>query len=113
MVSTNNAAQQMSHQQIAMQQQAIAHDRELAKRRSRKPTDLNISQEIQDLVPGGDQYGKLRDFERRLDAVMMRKRLDVQEAARNYKVCLLCVFGVFLFVVLLAVLGSSFNRWRC
>ena len=84
---TNSAAAQMNHQQLAMQQQAIAHEREMAKRRSRKPTDLNISEEIQELVPNGDTYAKFRDFERRMDATVMRKRLDVQESARNYKVC--------------------------
>jgi SWI/SNF-related matrix-associated actin-dependent regulator of chromatin subfamily D len=86
MVTNNAAAQAMNHQQLAMQQQAIAHEREMAKRRSRKPTDLNISEEIQELVPNGDMYSKIRDFERRMDATVMRKRLDVQEAARNYKV---------------------------
>jgi SWI/SNF-related matrix-associated actin-dependent regulator of chromatin subfamily D len=69
------------------QQAAIASDR--AKLRSRKPTDKNIPEGVEDCVIGDgvQRYRELRDVERRLDATMMRKRLDIQDAVnRNVKV---------------------------
>lgn len=72
----------------AQQQQAlIASDR--AKLRSRKPTDKNIPEGVEDCVIGDgvQRYRELKDIERRLDATMMRKRLDIQDAVnRNVKV---------------------------
>lgn len=40
---------------------------------------------IEDLIigDGADQYKRLRDIERRLDAVMMRKRLDMQDSTQH------------------------------
>ncbi|KAG0651737.1 hypothetical protein D0Z07_1922 [Hyphodiscus hymeniophilus] len=71
----------------AQQQQALmASDR--AKLRSRKPTDKNIPEGVEDCIIGDgvQRYRELRDVERRLDATMMRKRLDVQDAVnRNVK----------------------------
>ncbi|KAI9149137.1 SWI/SNF complex protein [Paramyrothecium foliicola] len=79
----------LTQAQIAQQQQVQAHASELAKRRSRKPTDKNIPDGVEDSIvdPGGVQrYKELRDVERRLDATMTRKRLDVVDAAnRNSK----------------------------
>lgn len=75
-------------QMQAQQQQAlIASDR--AKLRSRKPTDKNIPEGVEDCVIGDgvQRYRELKDIERRLDATMMRKRLDIQDAVnRNVKV---------------------------
>ncbi|EOD43504.1 putative swi-snf complex subunit protein [Neofusicoccum parvum UCRNP2] len=74
-------------QQLQAQQQAEMQKRELAKRQSRKPTDKNIPDGIEDLVVGDgvQRYRQLRDAERKLDAVMMRKRLDINESsARNF-----------------------------
>jgi hypothetical protein len=80
----------LTQAQIAQQQQVQAHASELAKRRSRKPTDKNIPDGVEDSIvdPAGVQrYKELRDVERRLDATMTRKRLDVSDAAsRNTKV---------------------------
>ena len=57
----------------------IALDAE--KQRARKPTDRNMPDGVEEFVVGGgvQEYKRLRDVERRLDAVMMRKRLDLQE----------------------------------
>ncbi|KAI9852951.1 MAG: hypothetical protein M1838_003745 [Thelocarpon superellum] len=74
--------------QVQAQQAAAAHERELAKRRSRKPMDKNIPEGVEDFVVGDgvQHYKNLRELERRLDATMMRKRLDMQDAVnRNVK----------------------------
>jgi hypothetical protein len=64
-------------------------DRELAKRRARKPTDKTIPDGVDEIVPNVELYKRLRDMERRYDATILRKRLDVQDAVnRNVKVCL-------------------------
>ena len=51
-------------------------------RRSRKPTDKNIPDGIEDVVigEGVQQYKNLRDIEKRLDAAVVRKRLDIQDS---------------------------------
>ncbi|ODA81509.1 hypothetical protein RJ55_00008 [Drechmeria coniospora] len=72
----------LSQVQIAQQQQAQAHANEMAKRRSRKPTDKNIPDGIEDSIidsEGVQRYNHLRDLERLLDATTTRKRLDVTE----------------------------------
>ncbi|GKT86810.1 LOW QUALITY PROTEIN: SWI/SNF complex protein [Colletotrichum tofieldiae] len=65
---------------------------ELAKRRSRKPTDKTLPDGVEDCITDADvaqRYKELRDFERRLDATMTRKRLDIVETvgrnAKRYK----------------------------
>ncbi|KAK3990516.1 putative 3-phosphoinositide dependent protein kinase-1 [Cladorrhinum sp. PSN332] len=72
--------QQHHHQQIASQK---------AKIRSKKPTDKTLPDGIEDILVGPEvatAYKNLRDFERRLDATMMRKRLDIKESvARDIK----------------------------
>ncbi len=62
---------------------------ETAKRRSRKPTDKNLPDNIDDCTIGdmAARYRDLRDFERRLDATMTRKRLDIVDSVnRSVKV---------------------------
>ncbi|KZF25261.1 putative SWI-SNF complex subunit [Xylona heveae TC161] len=74
--------------QIQAQQAQAAQERELAKRRSRKPTDKNIPEGVAEAIIGDgvQRYQALRDVERRLDATMMRKRLDIQDSVnRNVK----------------------------
>ena len=46
------------------------------------PTDKNIPEGVEDIIIGDGvkQYKDMREIERRLDAVMMRKRLDLQES---------------------------------
>jgi SWI/SNF-related matrix-associated actin-dependent regulator of chromatin subfamily D len=76
---------QMQAQQLAQQNASDA-----AKRRSRKPTDKNIPEGVEECIIGDgvQRYRDLKDVERRLDAAMMRKRLDIQDSVnRNVKVC--------------------------
>ncbi|KHN99268.1 SWIB/MDM2 domain protein [Metarhizium album ARSEF 1941] len=73
----------LTQAQIAQQQQAQAHAHELARRRSRKPTDKNIPEGVEDSIIDPEavqRYKALRDVERTLDATITRKRLDVAEA---------------------------------
>lgn len=70
----------LTQAQIAQQQQAQAQASELAKRRSRKPTDKNMPDGIEDCIVDAEavqRYKDLRSVERRLDAAMTRKRLDM------------------------------------
>jgi SWI/SNF-related matrix-associated actin-dependent regulator of chromatin subfamily D len=74
---------------MQQQQQQAAMQFEMAKRRSRKPTDKNIPDGIDDCIVGdmAQKYRELRDFEQRLDATMTRKRLDIVDAVtRSVKV---------------------------
>ena len=71
------------------QQQAAAHQAELAKRKSRKPTDKSMPDGVEECTigDGAQRYRDLRDFERRLDATMTRKRLDIMDSiGRTVKV---------------------------
>ena len=73
--------------QVAQQQQAQAQAHELAKRRSRKPTDKNMPDGIEDSIVDPEavqRYKDLREVERRLDATMTRKRLDVIDNANRH-----------------------------
>lgn len=82
----------LTQAQIAQQQQAQAQATELAKRRSRKPTDKNIPDGVEDSIinpDGAQRYKELRDVERLLDATITRKRLDVlQNTQHPTKVCI-------------------------
>lgn len=73
----------------AEQRQRAQDEHDQRRRRSQKPVDRNIPPGVLDLVKNNDdvdrygqlkdgvtQYTKLREVERRLDAVMTRKRLD-------------------------------------
>ncbi|KAK2603935.1 SWI/SNF and RSC complex subunit Ssr3 [Conoideocrella luteorostrata] len=74
----------LTQAQIAQQQQAQAHANELARRRSRKPTDKNIPEGVKDSIIDPEavqRYTTLRDVERMLDATTTRKRLDVSETS--------------------------------
>jgi SWI/SNF-related matrix-associated actin-dependent regulator of chromatin subfamily D len=75
--------------QNQMAQQQAAHAAELAKRKSRKPTDKSMPDGVDECIigDGAQRYRELRDFERRLDATMTRKRLDIVDSVnRNIKV---------------------------
>ncbi|KAH8422836.1 SWIB/MDM2 domain-containing protein [Aspergillus melleus] len=63
-------------------QRNMAHPNDAALRRSRKPTDKNIPDGIEDVIVGEgvQQYKSLRDLEKRLDAAIVRKRLDIQDS---------------------------------
>ena len=76
----------LTQAQIAQQQQAQAHATELARRRSRKPTDKNIPDGVEDFIvdaEGVQRYRDLRDVERRLDCTITRKRLDIMDATQR------------------------------
>ncbi|KAM3445977.1 hypothetical protein MY3296_010110 [Beauveria thailandica] len=70
----------LTQAQMAQQQQAQAQAAELAKRRSRKPTDKSIPDGVEDSIvnpESAQRYRDLKDIERLLDATITRKRLDV------------------------------------
>ncbi|KAI0484632.1 putative 3-phosphoinositide dependent protein kinase-1 [Xylariaceae sp. FL0804] len=72
-------------QMLAAQQQQAAMALDSARRRSRKPTDKNLPDNVDDCVIGdtAERYRELRDFERRLDATMTRKRLDIVDSVNR------------------------------
>jgi SWI/SNF-related matrix-associated actin-dependent regulator of chromatin subfamily D len=73
-------------QQMGVPQQYMArpmpHPNDAALRRSRKPTDKNLPDGIEDVIigEGVQQYKNLRDLEKRMDAAVIRKRLDIQDS---------------------------------
>lgn len=75
--------QQAQLTQAQIQQQHLENIRrqDLARRAAKKPIDREIPDEVSEAVVGDgvERYKKLRDVERRLDAVMMRKRLDISD----------------------------------
>ncbi|PQE26896.1 hypothetical protein CJF31_00003591 [Rutstroemia sp. NJR-2017a BVV2] len=78
----------MSATQQAQQALMEKKQKEAAKKRAREPTDKNIPDGVEDVIIGDgvQRYKELRDIERRLDATMTRKRLDIREAVdRNVK----------------------------
>jgi SWI/SNF-related matrix-associated actin-dependent regulator of chromatin subfamily D len=75
--------QQAQMSQAQMDQARLEHQRRTdhARRMAKKPTDREIPEDLSDVIVGDgvERYKKLRDVERRLDAVMMRKRLDIND----------------------------------
>jgi SWI/SNF-related matrix-associated actin-dependent regulator of chromatin subfamily D len=63
-------------------QRTMAQSNDAALRRSRKPTDKNIPDGVDESIigEGVQQYKSLREVEKRLDAAMVRKRLDIQDS---------------------------------
>jgi SWI/SNF-related matrix-associated actin-dependent regulator of chromatin subfamily D len=81
----------MTQAQINQHHQQQQQANHLAKLRSRKPTDKNLPDGVEEILVGegnlGACYKQLRDLERRLDATMTRKRLDIVDSlSRNTKV---------------------------
>lgn len=76
---------QMTAAQMQAQQIEAARRGDLARRQSKKPTDRDISDDVSEVIVGDgvQRYKKLRDVEKKLDAVMMRKRLDVMDNAQR------------------------------
>lgn len=80
---------QLTAAQMQAQQAAQAQASDRAKLRSRKPTDKNMPDGVEECIigDGAQRYRDLREVERRLDATMTRKRLDLQDSVnRNVKV---------------------------
>ncbi|KAK4215026.1 SWI/SNF and RSC complexes subunit ssr3 [Rhypophila decipiens] len=85
-----HASVPMTQAQIHQENQRREMASHLAKIRSRKPTDKSLPDGVEEILVGdGDvaqAYKSLRDFERRLDATMTRKRLDIVDSVnRNPK----------------------------
>jgi len=81
----------MTQAQLQAQQAAAETANTRAKMRSRKPTDKTIPEGVEECIIGDgvQRYRELRELERKLDATMMRKRLDIHDAVnRNVKVVL-------------------------
>ena len=78
-------AKKMADAQNLEQTRRNAEQAALAKRRSEKPTDKTMPEGIEDLIVGDgvQQYKRMRELERKLDAIMMRKRLDQQDSLHN------------------------------
>lgn len=68
------------------QQQAQLQASDRAKLRSRKPTDKNLPEGVEECIIGDgvQRYKELRDLERRLDATMTRKRLDMTDTVNRH-----------------------------
>lgn len=74
----------LTQAQIVQQQHSQAHANELARRRSRKPTDKSLPEGVEECIvdPAAvSRYRALREIERSLDATTTRKRLDASEAS--------------------------------
>lgn len=54
-----------------------------AGKRKKRLADKVLPQKVRDLVPESQAYMDLLAFERKLDATIMRKRLDIQEALKR------------------------------
>ena len=52
-------------------------------KKKKKVADKILPQRVRDLVPESQAYMDLLAFERKLDATIMRKRLDIQEALKR------------------------------
>ncbi|TVY73402.1 SWI/SNF and RSC complexes subunit ssr3 [Lachnellula suecica] len=76
---------QLTPAQMAAQQHAQAQAQDRAKLRSRKPTDKNMPEGVEECIIGDgvQRYRDLRELERRLDATMTRKRLDLQDSVNR------------------------------
>ncbi|XP_071498197.1 SWI/SNF-related matrix-associated actin-dependent regulator of chromatin subfamily D member 1-like [Diadema antillarum] len=63
--------------------QSEAQKKSQSSRKKKKMADKVLPQRIRDLVPESQAYMDLLAFERKLDATIMRKRLDIQEALKR------------------------------
>lgn len=90
MIAGAHAQSPLTPAQMQVQQENQRKASEEAKRRSRRPTDKNIPDGVEECIIGDgvQRYKDLRELESKLDAAMMRKRLDIQDSSnRNVKVC--------------------------
>ena len=70
-----------SQAQLNAQRQREAAAQEAAKQRAKKPTDKTLPDGVEECVVGEGvaEYKRMLEVERHLDAIMMRKRLELQE----------------------------------
>ncbi|RDW66143.1 hypothetical protein BP6252_09778 [Coleophoma cylindrospora] len=88
MIAGQQPQNPMTPAQLQAQHQMAQAAQQAARLKSRKPTDKNIPDGVEEFVQGDgvQRYRELRDFERRLDSTTMRKRLDVLDSVnRNVK----------------------------
>lgn len=88
MISGSHPQNSLTPAQMQAQQTAQLQASDRARTRSRKPTDKNIPEGVEECIIGDgvQRYRDLRELERRLDSTMMRKRLDIQDSVnRNVK----------------------------
>jgi SWI/SNF-related matrix-associated actin-dependent regulator of chromatin subfamily D len=85
MISGPHPQNALTPAQMQAQQQAQMQATDRARLRSRKPTDKNIPEGVEECIIGDgvQQYKDLKDLERRFDATMMRKRLDIIDAVNR------------------------------
>lgn len=85
MLSGAQTQNPMTPAQLQAQHQMAQAPQQAARLKSRKPTDRNIPEGVEDCVIGDgvQRYKELRDLERRLDSTMSRKRLDIQDAVNR------------------------------
>lgn len=71
--------------QLQQQQQLELQRRELARSRSKIPTDKELPDGVGDVIIGdaAERYRSLRQAEKNLDAIMMRKRLENHDAMQR------------------------------
>lgn len=72
---------QLTQAQLQQQHLEQLRRQDYARRQAKKPTDRDIPDEISEAVVGDgvERYKQLREVEKKLDAVMMRKRLDISD----------------------------------
>jgi len=81
MVGGSHTPSAVHHSHMAATREAEQKAKDSAKNRAKAPTDKTIPDGVEDIIIGDGvkQYKDMREIERRLDAVMMRKRLDLAE----------------------------------
>ncbi|RCI14190.1 hypothetical protein L249_5960, partial [Ophiocordyceps polyrhachis-furcata BCC 54312] len=87
MPSGSHPSVPLSQAQMTLHQQGHSSANDANKRRSRKPTDKNLPDGVEETIIDPDcvqRYKDLRDMERSLDATTTRKRLDVCESVTHY-----------------------------
>lgn len=68
---------------ISYIESCFVYIRDLPAKKKKKQADKVLPQKVRDLVPESQAYMDLLAFERKLDATIMRKRLDIQEALKR------------------------------
>ncbi|XP_053662587.1 brahma-associated protein of 60 kDa-like [Anopheles marshallii] len=80
-LSSSSGSKRSSESRAAMNQAQQKNDYSVKKKK--KLADKILPQKVRDLVPESQAYMDLLAFERKLDATIMRKRLDIQEALKR------------------------------
>jgi hypothetical protein len=101
--ATSAAAIAIQNQQL----EALNRTQNKAIRKKGKLRDKIIPQKVRELVPDSESYMDLLAFERKLDATIMRKRLDIQEALKRP----IKVGFAFIFAVLSEILCKSQSQF--